>query len=63
MVAGRGADRGRRGFGAGIRSCNARLAVGVDTLGFVSVKQRLGQSRFGALMAKSRPGKYKSTAS
>ena len=53
-MAGRGADCRRGGLGAGIGSCNARLTVGVDTLGFVSVKQRLGQSGFGALMAKSR---------
>lgn len=53
MVAGRGANCRRGGFGASIGSCNTRLAIGVDTLGFVSVKQRPGQSRFGALVAKS----------
>lgn len=62
MVAGRGADCGGGRFGASIGSCNARLAIGVDTFGFVSVKQRLGQSRFGALMAESRSGQFKSAA-
>ena len=52
MVAGRGANCGRGGFGASIGSCNTRVDIVVDTLGFVSVKQRPGQSRFGALVAK-----------
>lgn len=63
VVAGSGADCRRGRFGAGIGNCDAGLAVIVYTPEFVSVKQRLGQSGFGALMAKARSSQSKLAAS